>query len=106
MFGLRFLRDFLRDERKLKARAAIATEMLRNPESRHYGYELSRAAHVSVAKVYPYLADLIRIGYVTDGWQTPEEADGKPQRRYYVLTSDGVVGLRYFVGRWNAERGG
>ena len=82
---------------KARARVAIATELLRNPDSHHMGYELSRAARVGAGRLYPYLTKLMNAGYVMDGWEDPSDTGGRPPRRYYYLTSTGVKALTEFV---------
>lgn len=83
--------------RKTRARVAIATELLRSPDSHHMGYELSRAAKVGAGRLYPYLTQLMSAGHVMDGWEGPSDTGGRPRRRYYYLTPTGVKALTEFV---------
>jgi PadR family transcriptional regulator PadR len=43
--------------------------------------------------MYPRLSTLLAEGWLTDGWETTEEAAGRPPRRYYELTDNGKRGL-------------
>jgi DNA-binding PadR family transcriptional regulator len=61
--------------------------------SRIYGYNLSRAARVRSGAMYPFLQTLLDHGKLTDGWETDDEAEGRPSRRYYYLTPSGASAL-------------
>ena len=55
----------------------------------HYGYDLSRKAQVRSGVMYPILRRMLEEGWLTDGWQDPRDANGRPARRYYSLTDEG-----------------
>jgi PadR family transcriptional regulator len=55
----------------------------------HWGYDLSRRAGVRSGVLYPLLSRMLEEGWLTDGWETTEEARGRPPRRYYQLTDYG-----------------
>jgi PadR family transcriptional regulator, regulatory protein PadR len=57
-----------------------------------YGLELARLAELASGTVQPILARLEICGWVESRWedQNPSEI-GRPLRRYYRLTPDGVV---------------
>jgi len=60
-----------------------------------YGYDLMKAAGVQSGTLYPMLARLEADGMVLSDWQVrSEEAGGRPPRRYYRLTGDGVRAAR------------
>lgn len=90
--------------RQTEARLAIARAILLAKEPRHWGYELSRQAGVGAGSMYPFLRELVDGNYLTDGWQDPAETEGRPPRRYYVLTDAGKTFLRQFVDSAPAAR--
>ena len=57
--------------------------------ARHYGYDLMKAASLPSGTLYPMLARLQDQGLVSSEWE-PVGAGGRPPRKYYQLTGDGV----------------
>ncbi len=64
---------------------------LADVSARHYGYDLMKAAQLSSGTLYPMLARLQDQGLLTSAWE-PQARDtgGRPPRRYYQLTGEGV----------------
>jgi PadR family transcriptional regulator, regulatory protein PadR len=59
--------------------------------ARHYGYDLMKAAGLPSGTLYPMLARLQDQGLVTSEWESqPVGASGRPPRKYYQLTGDGI----------------
>lgn len=69
----------------------LAAALLADPDARHYGYDLGKAAGVRTAVVYPLLTRMLDVGWLEDGWE-PKPA-GRPPRRFYVLTDLGRAEL-------------
>jgi PadR family transcriptional regulator, regulatory protein PadR len=66
--------------------------LLENPDVERYGLELGKAAGVAGNGLYPVLMRLENSGVLTSTWEdtaTASEA-GRPRRRLYRLTPDGV----------------
>jgi PadR family transcriptional regulator PadR len=65
--------------------------MLENPTAEHYGLEVGKAAGLRGGSLYPVLMKLENAGLVVSAWEEtdPSEA-GRPRRRMYRLTSEGV----------------
>ena len=64
---------------------------LADPSARRYGYDLMKAARLPSGTLYPMLARLHDQGLVTSEWEPPPaDASGRPPRKYYQLTGDGV----------------
>jgi DNA-binding PadR family transcriptional regulator len=66
---------------------------LADPSARRYGYDLMKAARLPSGTLYPMLARLQEQGLVTAEWESrpgDAEASGRPPRKYYQLTADGV----------------
>jgi PadR family transcriptional regulator, regulatory protein PadR len=83
--------------RRTQARVAIAIELIRRKEADHWGYELSRNSGVSAGSMYPFLNELLESGCLVDGWEDPATTHGRPPRRYYRLTEDGIRALTEFI---------
>lgn len=59
--------------------------------ARQYGYELMKAAKLPSGTLYPMLARLEAEGLVTSQWEPqPQDAGGRPPRKYYQLTGEGA----------------
>jgi DNA-binding PadR family transcriptional regulator len=62
-----------------------------DPTAPHYGYDLMRAARLASGTLYPVLARLQQEGLVDSEWEAPRvDAGGRPPRKYYRLTAEGV----------------
>jgi PadR family transcriptional regulator, regulatory protein PadR len=68
---------------------------LADVSARHYGYDLMKAARLPSGTLYPMLARLQDQGLVTSEWEPPPaDASGRPPRKYYQLTGEGVRAVR------------
>ena len=62
-----------------------------DPSAQHYGYDLMKAARLPSGTLYPMLARLEQEGLVQSEWEAQrEDAGGRPPRKYYRLTAEGV----------------
>jgi PadR family transcriptional regulator, regulatory protein PadR len=62
-----------------------------DPTAPHYGYDLMKAAKLPSGTLYPMLARLQQDGLVDSQWEAQrEEAGGRPPRKYYRLTAEGL----------------
>jgi PadR family transcriptional regulator, regulatory protein PadR len=69
----------------------VLTAFLADPSAPHYGYDLMKAANLPSGTLYPMLARLQQQGLVTSEWQMQAgDAGGRPPRKYYKLTGDGI----------------
>ena len=68
-----------------------------------YGFDIGDRTGLATGTVYPALATLTRKGLVTSSWEDEAIAAGagRPRRRYYALTSDGVEALEEAVRRFH-----
>jgi PadR family transcriptional regulator PadR len=72
----------------------VAAVLMADPRGQHYGYQTSKDAGVRSGVLYPLLSRMLDEGWLTDGWQHPEETvNGRPPRRYYELTDQGRAEL-------------
>jgi PadR family transcriptional regulator PadR len=64
---------------------------LADASARRYGYDLMKAAKLPSGTLYPMLARLHDQGLVTSEWEPqPGDASGRPPRKYYQLTGEGI----------------
>jgi DNA-binding PadR family transcriptional regulator len=60
-----------------------------------YGLDLMRASSYPSGTLYPILLRLEKSGWLTSSWEEVDPVTaGRPARRYYRLTPDGVVQAR------------
>jgi signal transduction histidine kinase len=62
---------------------------LEDPQAPHHGYDLMTATRLASGTLYPMLARLQDEGVLTSAWAPPQE-DGRPPRKVYEMTGDGV----------------
>ena len=75
--------------------ARVLAVLLRDPAAEHYGLELMRATGQPSGTLYPILVRLEAAGWVDTRWEEVDAAEaGRPPRRYYRLTADGVTAGR------------
>jgi len=65
--------------------------LLDDTSAQRYGYDLMKAARLPSGTLYPMLARLQAEGLVTSEWESqPQDASGRPPRKYYQLTGEGI----------------
>ncbi|HEX8627176.1 MAG TPA: PadR family transcriptional regulator [Catenuloplanes sp.] len=75
--------------------AQVLAALCDDPSAQRYGLELIRATGQPSGTIYPILTRLQRAGWVEASWEQVDPAEqGRPARRYYRLTPDGVVSAR------------
>ena len=79
--------------------------MLDGPDQELYGLELVEATGLPPGTIYPIMARLETAGWVTSRWEDiGQEARGRPRRRYYRLSADGVAQARSALAERDARR--
>jgi PadR family transcriptional regulator, regulatory protein PadR len=69
----------------------VLRAFLADVSARQYGYDLMKAAGLSSGTLYPMLARLEEQGLVSSEWEPrPDDAGGRPPRKYYQLTGEGA----------------
>jgi PadR family transcriptional regulator PadR len=77
------------------ATMAVLRVLLDDPTAHRYGFDLAREAGIATGSLYPILARLEQAGWVDSYWEDPKrDQEGRPRRRYYVLTDSGAVTAR------------
>jgi PadR family transcriptional regulator PadR len=74
---------------------AVAAALMSDPHGRHWGYALTEVSKIRSGVLYPILSRMLAEGWLSDGWESEEEAAGakRPPRRYYQVTENGLVSL-------------
>lgn len=73
----------------------VLAAFLDDPAEDRYGLDLIRDTGLPSGTLYPILVRLERAGWVGAQWEDIDPvAEGRPARRYYRLTPDGVQGAR------------
>jgi DNA-binding PadR family transcriptional regulator len=69
----------------------VLRALLADPTRELYGVEIGQVAGLPSGTVHPILARLEAVGWVASRWeQIDPRAAGRPARRYYTLSSDGI----------------
>nr|WP_229835759.1 PadR family transcriptional regulator [Dactylosporangium sucinum] len=75
--------------------AQVLAALLADPAADRYGLELIQATGLASGTLYPILHRLQEAGWVTALWEDIDPAEaGRPARRFYRLTPDGVEQAR------------
>lgn len=78
----------------------VLEALLAEPERELYGLEIGSAAGLRSGTVHPILARLEGYGWLSSRWEDVDpRAEGRPPRRYYRLTADGVQAARTALAR-------
>jgi len=74
--------------------------LLADPSKEQYGVEIGHAAGLPSGTVHPILARLEGVGWLESRWEEIDpRAEGRPARRYYRLTPDGLELARAALAR-------
>lgn len=70
-------------------------------DGHRYGFDIIDHTGLPSGTVYPALTRLTNASFVTSTWEDEAvaEQEGRPRRRYYEVTPDGVEALREALGR-------
>jgi PadR family transcriptional regulator, regulatory protein PadR len=83
----------------------VLRAFLADPSVPRYGYDLMKASGLPSGTLYPLLSRLQEQGLVSSAW-APADAggSGRPPRRYYRLTEEGIETGRQELARASAGR--
>jgi PadR family transcriptional regulator, regulatory protein PadR len=74
----------------------VVSAFLTDPEADRYGLDLMHETGLPSGTLYPMLIRLERAGWVAAHWEEIDPvAEGRPSRRYYRMTPDGVSVARH-----------
>jgi PadR family transcriptional regulator, regulatory protein PadR len=69
----------------------VLRTLLADPAQERYGVEIGSAAGLPSGTIHPILARLETVGWLTSRWEEIDpRVEGRPARRYYRLTPDGL----------------
>jgi PadR family transcriptional regulator PadR len=70
--------------------------LLADPAKPRYGRDIAKVTGLKTGTLHPILARLELAGWLDSFWEDPAEHEdqGRPRRRYYRLTGEGVVSAR------------
>ncbi|MER7456407.1 PadR family transcriptional regulator [Micromonospora sp. NPDC126480] len=75
--------------------ARVLAALLTEPETERYGLDLMAMTELPSGTLYPVLHRLRAAGWLAAEWEPVDPAAvGRPARRYYRLTAEGVVAAR------------
>ena len=75
--------------------ARLLAALVVEPGEWRYGLDLMRATGQASGSLYPILTRLLDAGWLESEWeQVDPVVEGRPARRYYRLTPDGLVMAR------------
>lgn len=70
----------------------VLRAFLADPSKPRYGYDLMKASGLASGTLYPMLSRLQEQGLVSSAWEPADtDASGRPARRYYWLTDEGIA---------------
>lgn len=73
----------------------VLRALLEHPTREMYGLEICAAAGLPSGTIHPILARLENAGWLESHWEDVDPKErGRPRRRYYWLTPDGVEQAR------------
>ena len=73
----------------------VLEALVADPDRELYGVEIGELATLRSGTVHPILARLEGVGWLTSRWEDIDpQTEGRPPRRYYRLTAEGVVAAR------------
>jgi PadR family transcriptional regulator PadR len=75
--------------------AKVLAAFVEDPATDRYGLDLMRVTGLPSGTLYPILVRLQRAGWVDAHWEDVDPAAaGRPARRYYAMTPDGLASAR------------
>ncbi|GIF69406.1 hypothetical protein Ais01nite_74410 [Asanoa ishikariensis] len=75
--------------------ARVLAALLSEPDVDRYGLDLMRMTDLASGTLYPVLHRLQAAGWLAADWESVDPASvGRPARRYYRLTAEGVTAAR------------
>lgn len=84
----------------------VLRALLEHPSRPMYGLEIGRAAGLASGTIHPILARLEGAGWLLSSWENIDpRQEGRPKRRYYQLSPDGIEQARYALAHAHTQIG-
>lgn len=77
--------------------------MVDAPLRERYGLELMEAAGLRSGTLYPVLKRLETAGWIEGRWEDPSKTPGRPPRKFYTMTTDGMARARHALAEANTS---
>ncbi|HTT52594.1 MAG TPA: PadR family transcriptional regulator [Streptosporangiaceae bacterium] len=82
----------------------VLRAFLADPSQPRYGYDLMKASGLPSGTLYPMLSRLQDQGLASSAWEPPAtQPGGRPSRRYYWLTDEGLQAGRLELARADSQ---
>ncbi|GAA0975974.1 hypothetical protein GCM10009551_010310 [Nocardiopsis tropica] len=86
--------------------ATVLRAFLEDTSRRRYGFDLMKDTSLKSGTLYPILARLQKAGWLTAQWEDiDEKAEGRPARRFYLISPDGAAAGRVALAELYAQLG-
>jgi DNA-binding PadR family transcriptional regulator len=83
--------------------AKVLAALLIEPDAERYGLDLMKITDLPSGTLYPVLHRLQDAGWLSADWEAIDPAaQGRPARRYYRLTAEGVSAARQALAELHA----
>ena len=83
----------------------VLRAMLADPTAEMYGLQIGQAAELPSGTIHPILARLEGCRWLESRWEAIDPAqEGRPRRRYYRLSAEGVECARTALARVHTPR--
>jgi PadR family transcriptional regulator PadR len=82
----------------------LVSTLMAAPREQHWGYELGQKTGLAHGGLYHRLGAMLDEGWLTDGWESAEESQGRPARRYYCLTKKGKEEMAAILAKAKNDR--
>jgi PadR family transcriptional regulator, regulatory protein PadR len=87
-------------------RATLAIlDVFLGPDVELYGLRIAQRTGLATGSIYPILARLERLGWVSSEWEPGDPATRGPRRRFYRLTGEGLIQARRALDRYRRKTG-
>jgi PadR family transcriptional regulator PadR len=83
----------------------VLRTLLARPAEEMYGLQICGEAGLPSGTIHPILARLAGLGWLVSRWEdTTAQEEGRPRRRYYRLTQEGVEQARLALAKADAAK--
>ncbi len=83
----------------------VLQALLDDPKTERYGLEIMALTELPSGTVFPILARFEVLGWLVSGWEVVDSSvAGRPRRRYYRLTEEGLEAAGAALVRVRSER--
>ncbi len=93
------------EPRMTQTTQAVLRVLLDDPTANRYGLEIGATTGLPSGTIHPILARLENLGWVRSDWEDIDpKAEGRPRRRYYRISDEGIVAARQALAQAHSTR--